>query len=350
MPKLVNNTSLSIRKKQDFLFDFYNLNNFYRPIIGNVAMQLYINLLSEAINYQKIGGQMLLEQFVERYQLTYEEFHAARKKIEAIALIDTYYDEREQAYHIIVNPVEQYQTFIELPQYKSLLTNKIGVDGIERLNYLYNAQPYIEGGAVAISQPLTYLVDQINNNDVRFNEIYQKIAQIHQNQLIISDDCKKIIEENCNHFTTNEILTFLNNSVIYANNGQVFIDQAILIEKIRLHLLTSTKIKANLQVYRNHAIFEKKASEAEIQKVFASYHLNCEQYLYSITKTNLAEHDLELISQLRHKQLTDAQINMLIDFTFFKSKIGRLSHSFIKPTAQTVLNMNLNTLDKMLSY
>jgi replication initiation and membrane attachment protein DnaB len=349
MQEVISNASLIIKKEYEFVLDFNNLNNIYSPIVGNPAINLYSLLVSEAMNSYRIGPKYDLFKFLNKQALQHRDFTQMRSVLEAIGLIDTYYEDLDNTYYIVLKQPKTLREMLYDPKIKQLYINHIGNDEFEKLNFLYTNQGLVKTSALNISATIDILFN--NPNDIPkidYDHIYQQTTAHFSNPIKMSFECKNIIETQCLCLSTNEIVNLIVRSVVINEQNMPVVDKEYLNSNIDDLNRTFIKFNPNLKIIRNHQIFIKKASKEEIEAVFKSYHINSEQYLFSIKKQNLHQQEIELIKGLRKKMLDDAQINMITDFCYYKT--GKYKPTYIKSTAQTVCDLNLDTCEKMLAH
>ncbi|MDE7433981.1 MAG: DnaD domain protein, partial [Mycoplasmoidaceae bacterium] len=113
----------------------------------------------------------------------------------------------------------------------------------------------------------------------------------------------------------------------------------------------NVNVFSSIKLHRNAAMFIKNLSDKEMLDIFNEYkNLNSEQYLAAIYKAPLSVEEKDVINSLRKTyKLPDYIINLLVDFTIFKTK-GKLNSTYIYKVAKTINGLNLNTLDEIYSY
>ena len=78
--------------------------------------------------------------------------------------------------------------------------------------------------------------------------------------------------------------------------------------------------------------------------------INSEQYLSSIQKSPLSTKQKNLINQLRNmSHLSDEIINMITDFTLYKTK-GKYNENYLKKIADTINCLSLSTLEEIYNH
>ena len=92
--------------------DKYVLNMLYMPIIGNIAVSLYLKLQTEAGKYQ-ISTSLSHHHLMTSMGLTLDNIKEARLKLEGIGLLRTYYykDDINQYVYELYSPLSPSEFF-----------------------------------------------------------------------------------------------------------------------------------------------------------------------------------------------------------------------------------------------
>ena len=109
-------------------------NMLYMPIIGNVAVSLYLKLQSEVNSGAYLSGEFTHHHLMISMSLTLDNIKEARIKLEGIGLLKTYYMEGSVNYYIyeLYSPVSAAE-FFSHPVFNVVLYNNVGKTEYNRL-------------------------------------------------------------------------------------------------------------------------------------------------------------------------------------------------------------------------
>jgi replication initiation and membrane attachment protein len=118
-----------------------------------------------------------------------------------------------------------------------------------------------------------------------------------------------------------------------------------------IHSGNNINILQNIKLNRNTKMFIQHFSTDQLTHVFSDYMtLNSEQYLRAIVKSNLTQEQLTTIKTLKEKYaLSDYVINLLIDYTLFKTN-GSLNEKYIVKVANTINGLGLKSLSQIYDH
>ena len=110
------------------------LNMLYMPIIGNVAISLYLKLQSEVNTSTYISSELTHHHLMTSMSLTLDNIKEARIKLEGIGLLKTYYLDGNVNYYIyeLYSPVSSCE-FFSHPIFNVVLYNNVGKSEYNRL-------------------------------------------------------------------------------------------------------------------------------------------------------------------------------------------------------------------------
>ena len=127
-----NNVEL---KDSYWVYNDYNINNFvselhllYLPLVESDAIKLYQFLATKIVSEEKLSQEFLHFDISDHLFLTINEIFLARKKLEAIGLLETYFrktSSKNQYFYKVKEPLS-FAEFFENPALCQLLKNKIG--------------------------------------------------------------------------------------------------------------------------------------------------------------------------------------------------------------------------------
>jgi replication initiation and membrane attachment protein len=359
---MLRNTRFFAIKKYAFNLNHNFLYDLYAPIIGPAAINLFINLVQETdkqIQTMGIAGD--INNFFKQIDSSLAEFTTNRSKLEAINLLKTYIQVNpsndQTTYTFLINEPLNFTDFVSNQKFRHLLIKSIGQINYERLEFVYNANR-VPSEATNVSTTFENVfndADIVKVSEVNFQEIYAQIAKNTSIPIMISDNAKSIIASYLKTYdlSLKEIQHAIYNCIVLNDDNQYHVDTDLLqlfLDKL-VKSVNNINLLKNVQVNRNNKMFIEHLQLEELQQTFNDYVcLNAEQYLRAIIKTPLSSEDIETINTLREKyQLTDYIINLLIDYTMFKSN-GNLNRKYILKVAHTVNALNLKTLKQIYDH
>ncbi len=348
----------SIIKKFDFCINFKTLYDLYHPIIGSASYNLYIQLFNESEKLIQMGiKNNNLDSLLKLLKMSNSEFNAARYNLEAIGLLNTFVDEKENKLFFQLMEPLCFNDFVAKQKHRHLLFKIIGEENYQRLEYLYNNE-HIPQSYVRITKTF----DQIwNDNDIKntysfnFDNLYHNIIKKSHQSVIISTHVKQLIEFYFETYslTLNEIEHCIYNSIIEMSNNEFAVDYDLLQANLKKYInsFNNINIYKQIKLNRNLQIFKTKVDHNSLLKIFDLYkNINSEQFYSLIKKTSLSTEEIETISVLRNTYLlNDELINLMIDFSLLKSN-GHFNKKYLLKMGQTANAMNLLELTSMYDY
>ena len=360
-------TLYRVNNRNDFKLNTNFLIDLYTPIIGNLATSFYILLCNNHLYLSK--NQNLSFNFqaaCRQINCSLEQLFDAKKRLEAIKLIDTFIfienNTSNNLCQIIVNSPLNFFDFVSNQKYKTLLINKIGIENYQYLEYKYLPQP-ISKNLLNISETFDNVFYQQNLkkiNIINFEKIYKDLFKLSTRNILISDECKKIVENVYLKFplTLNDIENAILNSLDNVSDKNIFSCNAkFLICNLNKIIMNASYLsKKNsgpilLNVSRSFDLFNSTISDLDSQKIINDYKLiNSEQYLYSIFKKNISIFDRKIIGVLKEEYLlNDEVINVIIDFSLYKTN-GKLNKKYIFKIARTFNGLNINSCELAIQH
>ncbi len=355
------NVKYVIYKDYGYTLNYELLYDLYSPIVGSEAINLYINLYHESNKQVKIAGvSSYLKDFNDACGHSPIKFSELRSKLEAIGLLQTYLQENinqtEMIYHFLIKQPLSFDNFINNQKYRYLLIKSIGQLNYEKLEYMYMPSR-IPSDSTNVSSTFEMIFDNKELSEVKtfnFDKLYQNIAKNTSTLIVISNECKAIIESYYQNYNLSESeIEHIIYGCIVSTENTFEVDQDLLSLKFHEYINSAKNVSvfSNINLHRNAAMFVKNLSSEQIQTIFNEYkNLNSEQYLSAIYKTPLSSDEKETIEVLRNSyKLSDYVINLLVDFTIFKTN-GKLNRTYICKIAKTVNGLNLNTLTDIYNF
>ena len=356
-----------VSNRDDFKLSTNFLIDLYTPIIGNLATSFYILLCNNHLYLSK--NQNLSFNFqsaCRQINCSFEQLIMAKKKLEAIKLIDTFIyienNSNNNLCQIVVNPPLNFFDFVSNQKYKTLLIDKIGIENYQYLEYKYLPST-IYKNLLNISESFDNVFSEKKLKEINiidFEKIYMDLFKLSTKNIFISDECKRIIESVYLKFplTLTIIENIILDSLDNVSDKNIFsCNQKFLICNLNKAIMNSPhsnrlKSKSNfIRVNRSVNLFTSTISDFDSQKIINDYKLiNAEQYLYSIFKKNVSIFERKIIGILKEEYLLkDEVINVIIDFSLYKTN-GRLNKKYIFKIAQTFNGLNINSCELAIEH
>ena len=356
-----------VSNRDDFKLSTNFLIDLYTPIIGNLATSFYILLCNNHLYLSK--NQNLSFNFqsaCRQINCSFEQLIMAKKKLEAIKLIETFiYIENNSINNlcqIVVNPPLNFFDFVSNQKYKTLLIDKIGIENYQYLEYKYLPST-IYKNLLNISESFDNVFSEKKLKEINiidFEKIYMDLFKLSTKNIFISDECKRIIESVYLKFplTLTIIENIILDSLDNVSDKNIFsCNQKFLIcnlNKVIMNSPHSNRLKSRsnfIRVNRSVNLFTSTISDFDSQKIINDYKLiNAEQYLYSIFKKNVSIFERKIIGILKEEYLLkDEVINVIIDFSLYKTN-GRLNKKYIFKIAQTFNGLNINSCELAIEH
>lgn len=357
---MLKNTRFFAAKKYAFTFNYHFLYDLYAPIIGVDATNLYTKLTHEAEKQAlTMGFATDINEFFKHANMNNLQFIKARAVLEALGLLMSYININNDAatYTFMTNEPLSFKKFIENQKFRHLLIRQIGQSNYERLEYLYGANRIPENAEnVTATFDSIFHDDEINDVSlINFNELYERIAACTSMPIVIDKTCKSIVESYFKSYdlSISEIEHVIYSCIVVSDDHTYQVDVDLL--RLNLNKLVNSanniNILHNIKLNRNTKMFIQYLDTAQLTNVFNDYMtLNSEQYLRAIVKSCLTPEHLSTIKILREKcTLSDYAINLLIDYTLFKTN-GTLNEKYITKVANTVNGLGLKSLSQIYDH
>lgn len=198
-------------------FDKLILNMLYMPIIGNIAVSLYLKLQSETRN-TFISPELTHHHLMTSMGLTLDNMKEARLRLEGIGLMKTYFHEGDINSYVyeLYSPVSA-QEFFSHPIFNVVLYNNVGKTEYNRL-FDYFKLPHM---SLKDYEDITSSFDQVFKSrnftmlELQEGEIISKNKQLlryeldYDFDLLISSLPKEMFNEKCLNKSMKELITNL---------------------------------------------------------------------------------------------------------------------------------------------
>ncbi len=343
----------------NFSPNLVNLSQLYKPIIGDYAYLMYIEMLNESkTNPLSIQNKRSLYDLFKRLNVDSKKFHENRKILESVNLITTYFEndkEKEMKYYFLLNHPLDFNSFFLNKKFKKLLSLKISQQSFNELEFIFETIK-IPSFAKNISSDFNEVFkNEISiEYDFNFDELYSRITQISSTHVAFSKNSKDIINSFFKSFslTIDDIEKCVLDSII--EDGKSFVvDENTL--NSELSILTNKINKINfydvIKLHRCNQIFSKEINQEDLNKIFLDYkNIKSEQYLVSLQKQQLNDNEINAIRSLRRDlYLIDPIINVILDFSL-KKTYGNINMKYIKKAAKTISILNLEKLEDVYNH
>jgi replication initiation and membrane attachment protein DnaB len=343
----------SVQKQYDFNVNTNILSTFYAPIIGNDATRLYISLVNESAKQLiKVSKTTKYTEFNDLNNFSDETFSECRKNLEAVGLIETYYDQKSNKYvHILLSCKSPSEIFND-NQFIELLKSKISDVEYDTIQYMYNSKQFLTANLVNVSEDFSFL----SQNKVFFKIDYKEIEQIISAKIktfvSIDDTIKLIISKYEKQLNKEKIVELLMFS-IDIDNGIATISKEKLNNSINIHFnITNSSTKTTI-VKRNRNLFlNNSVLRDEKEEIYNSYkNTSTVDYVKAITKKEVSIEDYEFINSML-KLVSNDILNMAFDYCLtLKTYNGaNFNKKYISKNIDTINSKGIKTLDDLLAH
>lgn len=360
--RVINKTILSEIDRQ-------NLLTFYNPIIGSLAVSLYLVLWQDLNKFSEDSEFLLHHHLLSILKCSSKNLKEAREALEAVGLLKSFVREENVLIYIyeLYSPLYPAE-FLNHPILSVVLYNNIGSEEYEKIVNEYQKKKYDFSGFIEITK---------NMDDVYKSENFKEVNNIKEREpasikltskidydLISESIPKDILSSKAFTKKTKEMIDNL--SFIYN------IDTLKMIEYIRASLnefgqidktLLRTTARKNYQlannslptiVYRTQPEYLKKApgdnsKRAQIISMFE----NISPYDYLKRKNKGASptaKDLKLVESLLFDlELTPAVVNVLLDYCLKKNN-NKLTTNYVETIASQWKRADLKTAEEAMLF
>lgn len=197
------------------------INTLYMPIIGNIAVVLYLKLQSETRN-TFISSELTHHHLMTSMGITLDNIKEARLRLEGIGLMKTYYHKGEVNSYVyeLYSPVSASE-FFNHPIFNVVLYNNVGKNEYNRL-YDYFKLPHITlkdyeeitAPFDSVYKSRNYTLLELGNEDIiSKNKLLLKYELDYDFDLLIATLPKDIFNEKCLNKSMRELI--INLSFLY---------------------------------------------------------------------------------------------------------------------------------------
>lgn len=333
----------------------------YQPIIGPIAVNLYLFLVDEVKLNRSINMNFNHWRWKAIFGLPLSQIEKERNKLEAIGLIDTFVQEKDQKKEFVYqlySPVSA-KKFLQNTHLKQLLLNAVGKTEYERLCFYFAKNNFDLSKYKKISVNFNYLLSK-NINKINYQNNFDLIDNFENRDLQYYCDFN-LIEEKLTKYDIDvkTILTPKNQLTLehLASLYNLTINQLIIViidslddEKkiLNLDLLTKkcemiiNKDNTELIYTPEQLLIEDNESKSLLaQKIFEMKTLSPYEYLFLLKNNKPTNGELELLAMLLNKyQLFPSVVNCLLDYVWIKNN-KNLVFNYLHKIAETLQKENI---------
>ncbi|GAE93008.1 helicase loader DnaB [Gracilibacillus boraciitolerans JCM 21714] len=366
--KLLPSELYIVHTSQELSLSYTNaLTHLYQPLIGIDALSLYQTLYTESaltIDYQT---HHMLMNYIGLPPL--DRIYRARRKLEAIGLLQTYEDEQEEhkVYNYLLHPPQSAQRFFENDFLSHLLYHQLGSEKYKKIKQAFVKQ--------------TGYTKEENETTARFEEVFQLIdRQPSKSQLQAQEQTSEIPMEEKVDFEwleqmlkqrmlpVDRILTpdtrkLINQMMVAYDLSNQDIEKALIwsindenqlltneFKNACMDLISGTKQKVSLhvasdkqKVASNPSMNTAKSKEEQFIEMLE--HISPRQLLQDLSDGNQpSQHDLKVISEVMTNQgLNPGVMNVLIHYVLLKTDM-KLSKGYLETIASHWARKNVKTV------
>ncbi|GMO13901.1 MAG: DnaD domain protein [Mycoplasmoidaceae bacterium] len=341
-----------VKKQYAFIVDFSFLANFYQPIIGCDAINVYMQLANESD--KQLGkplNESKLDEFLELFSMNEKMFVECRKKLEAIGLMKSMYDSKNDKYYYVLIPAKNPSEIFNDNKFVSLLKKKTSDEQYEILKYLFSQKTFFLPYLIDISESLDYICDGKELLDIDYNEVSRLISGKLKSLITIDDSTKAILDKYSKSLNLIQIVNIISDSLDEINGSYLANNQKLINTLDYYFSVANTNKNNDIVVKRNKNLFLKNISQYEKEQIFKSYHDNSSfDYVRAIVKRDLTKEEYNFINKslsICKKEL----INMAFDFycscIYTKGKINLV---YMSKVIDTINIKGFNTCDDLLHF
>lgn len=192
-----------------------NIINLYEPIIGSIAVSLYLTLWSDLDKRELMSKDFNHHHLMTLLKSSLDEIKKAREALEAVGLLKTLYkpgDNINSYIYELYSPLSAYE-FFNHPVLNIILYNNIGASEYESLIAIYKKPTFNYSDYEDISQIMDYTfksVVKIDNANIQQKEISKiNISSLIDFDLLVSSIPNKILNARAFSKKTKELINNL---------------------------------------------------------------------------------------------------------------------------------------------
>jgi len=340
----------------------------YQPIIGSVAINLYLTLWSDLDTSQIISTEYTHHSLMTNTRLKLEDILEAREKLEAIGLIKTYIKKGSINNYLyeLYSPLEP-KEFLENPILATALENNVGKKEYKKIIKFFSIPQIDIEGYEEISASFGETFDVSTNLFVSDN--ISNIRKVNQVDIIVTEkvDLNSIMANIPDEFLNKKSITKEIKSLIYKLAFIYNLNETELTELIRnsineKHIIDKDILRKNCS---NYYTFEHKGAmpsliyknQPEYLRTSVSDNSKLSKMIYTYETTSPynfltgrnkgvkpSKNDLNILEILLiDYELTPGVVNVLIDYVL-KINNNKLTKNFILTIAAQWKRSNIKTV------
>ena len=362
---VINKTLLNERDRNRLIM-------LYQPLIGSMAVSLYLTLWSYLDKSELMSNEWTHHHLMSNLKIRLEEIIIAREKLEGIGLIKTYYKENKGIKNYIYelySPMSAHE-FLTNPILSTLLYNNIGKTEYEKIIAYYKKVQIDLTNYIDITSSFSSVFEtkgqtnyEIINDEIRrsnkrkleiiskvdLNDLFSLISNEIDYRKVTKDTKELILELSFIYDFDNNILSQV---ILNSLNEKKQIDNKLLRENSRKYYQFENNGKLPSIIYKDTPDYMKiDNTSSESRQIYTFKTTSPYDYLTSKqnggspTKTELMliEH---LIVDLK---LNPAVVNVLIDFVL-KINNNKLTKSYVETIASQWKISKIETVEDAMEF
>ena len=340
----------------------------YQPIIGSVAINLYLTLWSDLDTSQIISTEYTHHSLMTNTRLKLEDILEAREKLEAIGLLKTYLKKGSINNYIyeLYSPLEP-KEFLENPILATALQNNVGkkeynkiikffsipkinIEGYEEISVSFG-ETFDVSTDVFTSDNISGIrkvnqVDIIVTEKIDLNSVMGNIPDEYLNKKSITKEIKSLIYKLAFIYNLNEmeLTELIRNSI----NEKHIIDKDILRKNCSNYYTFEHKGSTPSLIYKNQPEYlrTKISDNSKLSKMIYTYETTSPYDFLTGRNKGIkpSKKDLSLLEILLiDYELNPGVVNVLIDYVL-KINNNKLTKNFILTIADQWKRSNIKTV------
>ncbi len=360
---IVKNRTILDNENRNILFKLY------QPVIGSVAINLYLTLWSDLDSCQIISTEYTHHSLMVKTRLKLEDLLEAREKIEAIGLLKSYVKKGSINNYIyeLYSPLEP-KEFLENPILGVALQNNIGkkeykkvvqffsipkidLNGYEDVTVSFG-EAFDMADSAFVSDNIMNIrgvnqVDILVNHQVDLNNVLSLIPEEYLNVRSITKDVKSLINKLAfvYNLKDEELTELIRNSV----NEKHIIDKEALRKNCQNYYTFEHKGEMPSLIYKNHPEYLRKqvTDDSKMSKMIYTYETTS-PYDFLVGRNmgiKPSKSELKLLETLLvDYELLPGVVNVLIDYVL-KINNKKLTKNYVLAIAAQWKRSNIKTVE-----
>lgn len=348
--------------------DRYTLVSLYQPIVGSIAINLYLTLWSYLSDISSKGNSH--NDLVAMMQVSLNDIKEAREKLEAIGLIKTYYKKGDiNSYiYILYNPLSCYE-FINNPILNTALYNNLSKNEYKRIIESFSLPKIDLTGYTDISLSFKDVYNFVSTDknidpnikktnhldlsfepNISFNEILSLIPEEMLNIRSITKSIKELIYKLSFIYNLNdsEVSEIIKNSIV---------DRKIDIELFKNNCRelykfeNSGKIPKLVYQYQPLYLRQEKVDNTRESMLINQFETTTPQEFLELKQNSKpTENDLLIVEDLiLNKGLNPGVVNVLIDYAL-KRNNNKLVKKYVEQIAVQWKRSNITSVSEAINF